>query len=221
MERGHARESLLDTYAEERLPVIAEMLNKTTELLKHSPLAGKAAPPRYQTDNIRADMSQLGVTYRGSSIIQREATDAGSMQSIGYNKGSVDAAQPGDRAPEAPGLTDVSGNTFGIYSLLSPCRHTVFVFSDGYSREDLDRISELIRQQPVDTVHGVLIQSAQPTLSDDFKFGKLLVDEEGHAHATYKMDGPCIVIVRPDGVVGARVDDPSGIATYFKTMFNN
>ena len=220
VEKGHARETLLDTYAEERLPIIAEMLNKTTELLKHSPLAGKAAPPRAKTDNIRADMSQLGVTYRGSSIIQREASVDGSM--IGYNKGSVDAAQPGDRAPEAPGLTDISGNTFSVYNLLSPCHHTVIIFSDGYSGEDLDLISELIRQQPVDTIHmySVLIQSAQTT-SEISKLGKQLIDENGHAHTTYKVDGPCIVIVRPDGVIGARVVGPSGLAQYFKTIFNN
>ncbi|KJA28255.1 hypothetical protein HYPSUDRAFT_51621 [Hypholoma sublateritium FD-334 SS-4] len=220
VEKGHASESLLDTYAEERLPVIAEMLNKTTELLKHSPLAGKAAPPRSQADNIRADMSQLGVTYRGSSIILQKATNAGLIQNIGYNKASVDAAQPGDRAPEAPGLVDVSGNTFSVYSLLSPSRHTVFIFSGGYSGEDLDRISGLVRQQPVDTVHGVLVHSAQTTPADNCKFEKLL-DEKGNAHATYKVDGPCIVIVRPDGVIGARVDDPSGVAQYFKTVFQD
>lgn len=47
-------------------------------------------------------MSQLGVTYRGSSIILQDVLlRLASVHDIGYNKDSVDAAYARDRAPEA------------------------------------------------------------------------------------------------------------------------
>lgn len=220
VEKGYAQESLLDTYAEERLPVIAEMLNKTTELLTDR--FGRAASQPSRTEKIRADMTQLGVNYRGSSIILREGAESRSIQNIGYSKESVDAALPGDRAPEASGLIDVVDvQTLTIYGLLSPCQHSVLIFGDGFPDKDLDAILDLLHQQPKDTVCAILIQSLQaPRVSRNNKFDRVLSDDAGHAHATYKVTGPCIVVVRPDGVIGARVVGPSGIAQYFKGVFN-
>ncbi|KJA28211.1 hypothetical protein HYPSUDRAFT_34602 [Hypholoma sublateritium FD-334 SS-4] len=220
VEKGYAQESLLDTYAEERLPVIAEMLNKTTELLTDR--FGEAAPQPSRTEKIRADMTQLGVNYRGSSIILREGAESGSIQNIGYSKESVDAALPGDRAPEAPGLIDVADTpALTVYGLLSPRRHSVLIFSDGFSDKDLDAISDLLHQQSKDTVYGILIQSLQtPRVGHNDKFDRVLSDNAGHAYATYRVTGPCIVVVRPDGVIGARVAEPSGVVQYFKGVFN-
>lgn len=220
VEKGYAQESLLDTYAEERLPVIAEMLNKTTELLTDR--FGEAAPQPSRTEKIRADMTQLGVNYRGSSIILREGAESGSIQNIGYSKESVDAALPGDRAPEAPGLIDVADTpALTVYGLLSPRRHSVLIFSDGFSDKDLDAISDLLHQQSKDTVYGILIQSLQtPQVGHNDKFDRVLSDNAGHAYATYRVTGPCIVVVRPDGVIGARVAEPSGVVQYFKGVFN-
>ena len=217
--KGYAKESLLDTYAEERLPVIAEMLNKTTELLTDR--FGQAAPQPSRTENIRADMTQLGVNYRGSSIILREGT-SGSIKNIGYNRESIDAALPGDRAPEAPGLIDIAdARTLTVYSLLSPRRHSVLVFSDDFSDKDLDDTSHLLKELPKDTVYGILSQSLQaPRVGHNDKFDKVLTDDAGHAYATYKVMDPCIVVVRPDGVIGARVREPSDISQYFNGVFN-
>jgi hypothetical protein len=59
---------------------------------------------------LRNAMTQLGVNYRGSSIVYNdegaERHDPATSGS-GYNKESETAAQPGDRAPEAPGLVNV------------------------------------------------------------------------------------------------------------------
>jgi hypothetical protein len=114
----------LESYGEERLPIIAEMLNKTTELLKHvfNQKTGRDA----SENKLRKAMTQLGVNYRGSSIVYNEGAerDPATLGS-GYNKESETAAQPGDRAPEAPGLVDVCNTSaqaatlslFGIFPL--------------------------------------------------------------------------------------------------------
>ena len=60
--KGYASAALLDTYQKERVPIIAEMLNKTTELFNQV-IGGRSdiSPVGSDTD--------LGVSYRGSSIV--------------------------------------------------------------------------------------------------------------------------------------------------------
>ena len=78
-------------------------------------------------------MTQLGVNYRGSSIVYND--DEGAEQrdpASGYNKESETAAQPGDRAPEAPGLVDMrsTGATLlSLFGIFAPSVHSVLVFA--------------------------------------------------------------------------------------------
>lgn len=195
------------------------MLNKTTELLNER-IGAVASQPIHR--DLREDMTQLGITYRGSSLVLQEGGEISTIHDIGYNKESVTAALAGDRAPDTPNLIDVgdSGNAVNIYSILSPSRHSVFVFSDGHSDEDQDTISRLIHRQPESTVQGFFIHRTQAS-GYNGKFHKVLIDGEGHAHATYKITKPCIIIIRPDGVIGARVSRPSNVEQYFKGIFTN
>ncbi|KAF9479547.1 monooxygenase [Pholiota conissans] len=226
VEKGYASESLLDTYAEERLPVIAEMLNKTTELLDErlSAVTSTIVKPD-QGDDIRADMTQLGINYRGSTILFEEGVqkDPSVVKLAGYSKGSIDGALPGDRAPEAPKLIDDADATHevSLYDILSPSRHTIVIFGDGYSVDVLDALSQAIRRQPENTIYGVLLRRSHDasSIGPDKNFDKTLTDSEGHAYAGYKAGGPCAVIVRPDGTIGARVFSAAGLESYFKGIF--
>jgi hypothetical protein len=228
----------LESYGEERLPIIAEMLDKTTELLKH---VFNQKTGRDASDNkLRKAMTQLGVNYRGSSIVYNEGAEHDpATLSSGYNKESETAAQPGDRAPEAPGLVDVRNTsaqaaTLSLFSIFSPSVHSVLVFAGngtGSSNSDaLHTLSGVIARQPESTVCGVLIvspesesQGAAASAQANGLFEHVLVDRDGHVHTGYNVpvcsEKVTIVIVRPDGFIGARVHSTAGIEQYFGRIF--
>ncbi|KAH9479253.1 Flavin-dependent monooxygenase [Psilocybe cubensis] len=216
--KGYAPASLLDTYEEERIPIIAEMLGKTTELHNHTISRGHGISdmPR---DSL---LKQLGVNYRGSSIVYEDDVEIPTAKTTGYSAESETAARPGDRAPGAPGLVDTAGNiqTYEIYDLFAVSRHTILIFSD--PSFDYLSLSKTIQKFRNGTVLGVLILSKGTSLSDTDTtalFDKTVADRDGFAFSGYHIEGPTVVIVRPDGVIGARVRGVSGIERYFKGIF--
>ena len=219
--KGYASTALLDTYQEERLPIIAEMLNKTTELFNRV-VESKGDVIRVGRD---PDLSQLGVNYRGSSIIGEDDMRAPSLKVSGYNKDSETAACPGDRAPEVPSLINTTGEhkhetLFGIFS---PSHHSVLVFTKKYEEHSALALSSVINRLPGKTVRSVLILPSDSSMNDSLGtvYDKVLVDSGDHAYAGYGLpsDQSYFVIVRPDGVVGARVHNASGVERYFEKIF--
>jgi hypothetical protein len=228
----------LESYGEERLPIIAEMLNKTTELLNHmvSDKSGGDAVGR----ELRKDLTQLGVNYRGSSIVYNEGAErVPTVLGSGYNKESETAAQPGDRAPEAPGLVDVRNTsaqaaTLSLFGIFTPSVHSVLVFAGngtGSANSDaLRTLSDVIARQPKSAVRGVLIvgpESESQGVASDAQanglFEQVLIDRDGHAHAGYNVPASgekvTVVVVRPDGFIGARVHSAVGVEQYFGRIF--
>ena len=214
-----APSKLLDTYQEERIPVIAEMLNKTTELHKKAVSSGGGEVKRGR------DMHQLGVNYRGSSILH---TDFGADDSVteypGYNIESETAAQAGDRAPEAPGLKPLVANDAGnqhtsFFSIFSPSKHTVLIFSD--SKGEIQAVLAVLHRLPKDITQSVVVLSKGEDARPEGVHTLVVVDDDGHARRGYKIrEGESvIVVVRPDGVVGARVRDATGVGAYFQKIF--
>ena len=111
-------------------------------------------------------MTQLGVNYRGSSIVYNdegaERRDPATLGS-GYNKESETAAQPGDRAPEAPGLVDVRNPpaTLSLFDIFAPSVHSVLVFAGNGGSDALHPLSSVIARQPEGAARGVLIISPE------------------------------------------------------------
>lgn len=236
--KGIAKAPLLDTYGEERLPVIAQMLNKTTDLLKYTFSDSNGAATHWSTEaEIRKDMNQLGVSYRGSSLVYYEPTDGDPvfLKGIGYNRESETDALPGDRAPEAPGLFRLgeSDITTSLFNIFLPSHHTVLVFSERNTAvAALEHIANALQSQPSNTIQGVLLVSTQDqeiVVNPHVGFDLNLIDGEGHAFKGYRVQHqpvvsgqqtPLVVIVRPDGVIGARFRGPEGVVRYFNCIFN-
>ena len=151
----------------------------------------------------------------------------------GYNKESETATQPGDRAPEAPGLVDVRSTsvTLSLFGIFAPSVHTVLVFAGGNgsgsgNSDTLRALSGVIVQQPESAVRGVLIVSPESEMESRGAglFEQVLVDRDGHAHAGYNVpvgsgEKVTVVVVRPDGFIGARVHNATGIERYFGCIF--
>ncbi|KAJ6569265.1 FAD binding domain-containing protein [Mycena capillaripes] len=225
--KGLASPTLLDTYSAERLRVIAQMLKLTTELYNQSfdaLRAGAEADDKVWSRG--GDLRMLGVNYCGSAIVlEAGAVPGGASTDSPYSQAHVDGArvQAGYRAPDASGLvcvrsgsgsdTDTSKMT-SLFAVFSAAMHTVLLFGHG----DEANVAEVLAGLPKDAVRAVeVLAPGQRTA------GSVLVleDQAGHAYAGYGMNAnePTVVVVRPDGVVGAVVSSVEGVEQYFKKIF--
>jgi hypothetical protein len=224
--KGHAAPALLDTYAAERAPVLRETLQLTTSLFGRVTTTGA----RGLDMGARAlALRQLGVHCRWSRIVRDElaadsdrnaaqssetkeegkGTDVEPLSAYGADsEASGTRVHAGDRAPDAPGLVDTqSGASTRLFELLEPARHTVLVF-DAAMRAAVERA---LAVYPLDAVRIF-------TLGGSDHAG--LVDTEGHARRVYGVEaGARVIVIRPDGVVGALLKDSNGVGPYFKSIF--
>ncbi|KZT07594.1 monooxygenase [Laetiporus sulphureus 93-53] len=226
VEKGLASPSLLSTYNEERLPVIKAMLEETTAIF-HSVLARTANGMNNEAGWNRGEhMRQLGVNYRWSSIVRDERAPVGAtepMDPYGINSGDVPRA--GDRAPDAPGLvnvksTDASEQPTSLFRIFSTTRHTILVFSPDSAHAG--PALEALTSYPADAIQSVVIYLQDASSTPHVDGANLsLVDRDGHAYSGYAVEkgGLTIVIVRPDGVIGAIARGVDGLKAYFRGIF--
>ncbi|KAK7062192.1 FAD-binding-3 domain-containing protein [Favolaschia claudopus] len=212
---------LLSTYGEERLPVIAEMLDKTTELHKKAFKSDKLDDTAHWKRNKSLD--QLGVNYRWSSIVLNERpTSNEERTAYGSDTEAGIPLAAGDRAPDAPGLLELNGydgaRTLSLFDVFKYTAHTVLLFCPvvGTSavHEIIDFLSGVSRK--VQSV-VVLPPGVDVTVSNEALFVR---DEDGHGFRGYfaPLDCMCCVAVRPDGMVGAIVSGKVGLSQYLNTL---
>jgi hypothetical protein len=222
--KGLSSPSLLDTYNEERVPVVAQMLKISTALLKKAIANTQDEEAWNRSGNIK----QLGVNYRWSSIVidddleKKHEGAQGALQST-YDVGNG-AVRAGDRAPDASGMmkagdySDGVGPETRLFKLFSPGRHTVLVFA---AKTNYQTVLQVLQTWPGDLVQSVVITQAKGAIVSDQSKATVVEDRDGHAHAAYTGpdDTSAIFIIRPDGVIGARLGKVEGIKRYFQTIF--
>ncbi|KAF7366425.1 FAD-binding-3 domain-containing protein [Mycena sanguinolenta] len=201
VQKGLAPEALLNTYSEERLRVIGQMLQLTTDLHKKIFRGDSKNPDQGWFRG--GDIQMLGVNYCGSPIVQEDDAVQGASVTP-YSKSGTGRIQAAYRAPDAPGLV--------------PLRCTPSCFFGG---DDTTR-AEVLGRLPKKTVRAVLLLPKGQTATDGSSTALVLEDRAGHAYAGYGMrvDELTVVIVRPDGVVGAVVIDVEGVERYFHKILS-
>ncbi|KAF9478246.1 hypothetical protein BDN70DRAFT_880202 [Pholiota conissans] len=242
--KGIADHSLLDTFSEERIPVIAEMIAQTTKLLK------KTLDNDEQALQTNGSLFQLGVNYRWSSIVvderkkieaDREAIEDAYLKEFEFPDDEEEAEDPeildsygenhdgrlraGDRAPDASGLTilsppELQKQVCQLFQIYGPARHTVLIFADVVNARD---VLNVLAAYPRNLLRTVVILSARKTKSGVNTEGAdfVLEDRDGHATQAYCSAGVCgICIIRPDGVVGAIVKGATWTHRYFQGVFS-
>ncbi|KAJ7777965.1 FAD binding domain-containing protein [Mycena maculata] len=216
--KGAAPAALLETYSEERVRVVAQMLALTTTLYKKTFSQPGAAPDE---DGWRrgGELHMLGVNYCGSSIVLEQAGAGGGNAYAKATGGRVQAAY---RAPDAPGLVRVGAKEAPtrLFAVFRASVHTVLLFGGGGDAAARRRVVDVLARLPADAVQAVLVRPAGTGTApegDASAFAAVLEDREGHAHAGYGVaaDELAVVVVRPDGVVGAVVSDAEGVGEYF------
>ena len=214
------------------------MISQTTKLLKKSLDNDESTP---QTNG---SLFQLGVNYRWSSIVvderkameaEREAEEDAYLEDFkfddeedeetvdSYGVGHDGRLRAGDRAPDSSGLkiflpVRLASQACQLFQIFASSHHTILIFADLVNFRDVLRACSLY---PKDAIRTVVITSANmhpplDNLSADF----ILDDRNGHAHASYCPTGGCgIVVVRPDGVVGAIARGSTWMNRYFRGIF--
>lgn len=177
--KSHAPPSLLDTYNEERLPVITQMLYATTKLYTH--LVSKEKEQTNEADAVKSvpaianDRSQFmkwrndalelyGVNYRFSSIVLEEranteewdAEDVRAHAYSGYE--GRDTLCAGDRAPDAPALYDIhKKETTCLLDVFRTDMHTVLIFANTLAAASVSAILDAIRTRPAGLIQILVI----------------------------------------------------------------
>ncbi|KAF5373400.1 hypothetical protein D9757_009760 [Collybiopsis confluens] len=220
---GLASGSLLDTYNEERQPVVAEMLRKVIGLYKEftenaqKALSAAAHP---------IDLFQLDINYRWSSIIVEDLnpqiTPVNELKAHAYS-GWKSSLCAGDRAPDAcelvvlPAAATSSSTLFN--GVFSSTKHTILIFGNIVPFSSLDTY---IADLPSDTVHTFAISRANNVT--EIPNMTLVYDQGGHAFSAYGIDlnlnTSVAVVVRPDGYIGCITQSGLGIKKYLSLIFS-
>ncbi|KAJ8092833.1 hypothetical protein PM082_023662 [Marasmius tenuissimus] len=218
--------SFLTSYTDERLPVIATMLNKTTELMNNSSTVSEDDSVGNAWFAKRGfELRMLGVNYRKSPVIVDVKDEEKDAAVDPYRSGTDGTIKGGDRAPAASGLVDpTDSSTTTLFDLFSPSKHTILVFSkdDSASQEILETVGGIFPQSTAQTV-VVYPQSftGSSTISPKHRF---LVDKEGYAFKHYRVnanDGLRMFVIRPDAYVGAIVEGVEGLKEYTGLIFKS
>ncbi|KAI0777120.1 FAD binding domain-containing protein [Irpex lacteus] len=248
-----ANPSLLDTYNEERHPVAKEMLVRTSKTFNEMFKKGGASGDIDSKENegggpVQINMStifkQLRVNYRWSSIVvdQLHPTDTDRPgEAPAYLSDEDKELCAGDRAPDAPGLRILSANAKedsgkgmkSLFDIFAPTRHTLLLFTGSenphaYLKEVETALSTFRRAK--ETFRVVVILSSSAPHGVDVQVEGLtalvVLDAEDHAHTAYQVDvrTATVVVVRPDGVVGAVLQPgeegvESGLKRYLEGVF--
>lgn len=186
---------------------------------------------------------QLGVNCRWSSIVIDEQSSKGVVKddpidSYGVNQRYGGTLSAGDRSRDAPGLInarmeDADTLPIKLFSILGSSYHTVLIFPDTDRQEDrappypsVPILTALAAFPiPKDAVRTVIIREEEDDAHDDvhdptIKTDLIFEDRRGYAYDAYDLsDGCYVVVIRPDGVVGAIVSGVEGLEKYFRGIF--
>ncbi|KAJ6511513.1 FAD binding domain-containing protein [Mycena vitilis] len=211
--KGLAAPALLDTYGEERLRVIAQMLKLTTELYNKT-FSGSKDDEGWRRGG---DLRMLGVNYCRSSIVLEDGPAVPGASAYANAEGGPTRAAY--RAPDASGLVckgeDVPTRLFAIFSASA---HTVLLFGGDAAAHA--GVAEVLARFPEGTVRPVQIVPQGQSAGAPAGSALIVEDREGHSYAGYgvPVDKLTVVVVRPDGVVGATVTGAEGVERYFRNV---
>jgi len=209
---GAARESLLDTYAEERLPVIRALLRTTDRFfvlatteqpiaaLLRSTVMGALMSMMVRVRAFREfafrAVSQIGIGYERGSLARR-ASEAGALP---------DPA-PGERLPHAVFAGDDGAPRSVVELCRSPWFTALAIGDDGSA------LGRRRRSAPsLDAPHGPEPDRIDPSLAPWIAQRRVAPIEANDALRRALGGSPRLVLVRPDlHVLGAwPIDDPEG-----------
>ena len=199
--QNFAAPGLLDTYDAERRPVGEEVVGMTVRNAREGIGAGESS-----IETAMRRQAQLLVAYPDSPL-------------NGGETGNVSNVHPGERAPDARGLTrDCVQFPIRLFELLAGVNHTLLLCSDG--SEDSIGDCEKHSAAAVHAAHGQLdVYVIAPPSSDSvYSTLPIIRDSDSQLCAAYGVEENCALVIRPDGYLGYR-GDCAGISVYLSKVF--
>lgn len=182
-----APEALLDTYEAERIPVAADLLGITTRWHRQD----FAPAPLGGADGAGHKIFQLSINYRGGPLARECRAAPGPVQA-------------GDRAPDAP-CRDAEGAPARLFDAFRGPHAALLAIGPGPAAI----AAEVIARSPGHVrAYRVVPPGADPSPAPGG--APILVDSDGHIRAGFGIDGPSLVLVRPDGYIGLMADGCDG-----------
>ncbi|KAJ4490161.1 FAD binding domain-containing protein [Lentinula aciculospora] len=189
------------------------------------------------------ELRMFGINYRGSSIVLDEVEPPAEV--LDPYKVSPDApVRGGDRAPEAVELKILHGSssrtTTTLFEIFDTTKHTALVFAR--SPLAVPELSRTLAKYPHGTMRVVVVypQGSSDSIAisgrkTDFEGDVLeVLDTKDYAYGSYlrgvdferaiesdgiEQPGAVIIIVRPDGHIGAIVKNGEGVDRYRQRVF--
>ena len=229
--KGVAAPSLLDSYNDERPPIIAEMLKLSSTLFNNFVQAKSGGKDRENAWKRGGDLHQFGVNYRWSPIVLDERTQKEDkpVDPYGHTRSPEAIVRAGERAPDASGLVILAAKggfnaahpTTSLFKLFDASHHTVLLFSDGSNK--VSQVVTALQAYPTDLLKTVLVRTeTSPPLSAPDGIDWSVLDRDGHVHAGYQAEKHefLVVVVRPDGSIGGILRGADGTKRYFDGVFS-
>jgi hypothetical protein len=198
------------------MPVISEMLDKTTAFLNQAVKSDSMTAPRSPI------LFMLGINCRFSSIVVDEFSTPGKPINA-YGTLDDDHLEAGDRAPDAPNVLQMGrgeSEAKTLFGLYRPSYHTVLVFTPNLTGATpilgaLEAYDKSVVQS------AVILPSSATGITAASPADFVLVDQGGHAYPAYlvEADQVKVFVIRPDGVIGAIVHGAEGMKKYFSGIF--
>ncbi|KAH7878759.1 FAD binding domain-containing protein [Lentinula edodes] len=188
------------------------------------------------------ELRMFGINYRGSSIVLDEVAPPAEVLDP-YKMSPEEPVRGGDRAPEAPDLKILHENSSdgitSLFEIFDTTKHTALVFFK--SPLAIQEFSRALANYPNGTMRIVVIHpqgSTERVLIDGKQEGDVVevLDTKGHAYGSYlrgvdsnavvasegavsQDTGGIVIVIRPDGHVGAIVKDVAGVDRYRRKVF--
>jgi 2-polyprenyl-6-methoxyphenol hydroxylase-like FAD-dependent oxidoreductase len=221
--RGRAREDLLDTYEEERMPVARSVLTGSdrghSAIFSPHPvmtfLRDRVLVPALRLKIVQTAMldkvAELDVGYRNTSFARevdtlgspRDAEGAGVADHVRFRRGP----RAGDRAPDATGRDSDTGTPRRLFDLFRGPHFTLLLF-DGPAATDAgyERLAATARQVCDALGDDVRAHVVVPAGRRPRGLGgvDVLLDPDRDAHHRYGAAAESLYLVRPDGYIAFR-----------------
>jgi 2-polyprenyl-6-methoxyphenol hydroxylase-like FAD-dependent oxidoreductase len=203
---GGAGDALLDSYNAERHPIAAKVIAQTTRMTDVGTTQHElVAKLRNHAIHVAA----------GLAPVQHRLADSTEETDVAYPyspllAGAGGAPAPGTAAPDVPGLEPP------LHELLAADpRHTLLYVAGAQDAAALRPIDPIDQTRGDLALRHVLVADAEPA---DTPFDAVVLDPERRVSERYGFGGRGgVVVVRPDGYIGARtrLDDGAPVTAYF------
>jgi 2-polyprenyl-6-methoxyphenol hydroxylase-like FAD-dependent oxidoreductase len=207
--QGRAREDLLDSYEEERLPVGRNLLRFTDRAFS---FLASSRRPLVAARNLLAPrllglalsryapqawifrfVSQLAIRYTESSIVEERAGGPG-----------LQGLVAGCRAPDAPLIVPETSAATSVHAQTAGTEHHLFLFA-GPEAEDLPRLAQTAREVLETSSAPTTLRLICPETERAVAPEGALLDPGGAARGRFGLRAVGgHVLVRPDGYIGFR-----------------